>query len=194
MFATLAARPCLAQQSLPAEPSSAPLPTHDEADTLPAKRSWYGWQTLGLDAAASALFLAASADDHNTALYGMSGVTFALGGPIVHLAHAQWEMSLGSFGLRALTPILGAALGNHYDRCEATVADHSGGECSAKWTITGIAIGGLAASLVDGLILAYQPPGHATKRLGAPSSLQRSPWPIVAPLAHGAWLGWSTNL
>ncbi|HEX3773853.1 MAG TPA: hypothetical protein VHV51_05265 [Polyangiaceae bacterium] len=117
-------------------------------------RRWYGWQTFASDGVAAGLFLGAVADDHNTALFGASGLTFAIGAPVVHLSHGQWEMALGSVGLRVVAPLIGAVIGSSQDG--KTTSDMSaGGGTSTKWTTTGVAIGGVVASAIDGLVLAY---------------------------------------
>jgi hypothetical protein len=183
-------------QHVPPPEQVAPSRTSDDAPPPAEARVWYGWQTLASDGAAGGLFLAAVADHGKTALYGVSGITYVLGAPIVHLAHGQWEMSLASLGVRTVTPLLGAAIGNHYDNCQAaSVTGSSRGACSSKWEVTGVAVGGLAAALLDGLLLAYEPSRRTSASDGyhATAPLDRIRWPSVTPLQNGVLLGWSTN-
>jgi len=155
-------------------------------------RRWYGWQTFSADGIAAGFFFAGVADDHNAPLLGVSGVTFAVGAPVVHLSHGQWEMALGSVGLRVVGPLLGAVIGSTQDG--ETSSDTSGGNTSAKWTTTGVAIGGLVASAVDGLLLAYDArPGP----ISAPVrnqllKIELSPHLALTP--HGLAIGLSGSL
>ncbi|MEO7036606.1 MAG: hypothetical protein ABI548_21845 [Polyangiaceae bacterium] len=190
----LYAQPSVAQD----QPSTPPAPrlsaSREDMTTRPAL-NWYGWQTLAFDGAAGGLFLAAAADHDSTALYGASGIIYALGAPLVHVGHSQWEMGLASFGVRAVTPLLGAAVGSHYDHCQsASVTGGRSGACSIKWEVTGIAVGGLLAVALDALVLAYQPsrPVNASARneqTAAPSA-----WASAAFLPKGVLLRWTAPL
>jgi hypothetical protein len=82
----------------------------------PKRTSWYGWQILIADGAALGMLVGAGAA-HNNAdpVLALSGVTYALGGPIVHWAHLHGGMGVASLGLRLGLPVglgfLGVALG-----------------------------------------------------------------------------------
>ena len=140
-----AAAPPAAEQlgDPPAAQSSAPLTT----------RHWYGWQTFAADGAASALFLSAVADDHNSTLFTLSGLTFGLGAPAIHVSHGNWELALASLGLRFAGPFVGAMIGSQSDSRASEAATSA--DRSSKWAITGVGIGGLVASAIDGLLLSY---------------------------------------
>ena len=157
-------------------------PTEKRASEPPASENpprqawrWYGWQTFAADGAAGALFLAATADNHSTTLYALSGVTFGLGAPTIHLAHGHWDFALGSLGLRLLGPFLGAVIGAQSDI--RVSEDATGSASSNKWGITGAAIGGLVVSAIDGVLLAYDTndasPTPPPKQLLRADSLQQ---------------------
>src|SRR4051812_38017195 len=147
--------------------SVAPLPCHaqaapSEASGHPQARRWYGWQTFTTDGVAAGLFVGAAAADQNTSLYGSSALVFGLGAPMVHLAHGHWEYALCSLGLRVAMPLFGAIIGGASD--VKSHDDGAAGGDSAKWATVGVAVGGVAASLIDGFALAYdQEPAPTAK-------------------------------
>ncbi len=57
---------------------------------------WYGWQTLGMDAAALGVGLSAG----GTAGLGM----YSVGTPLVHWAHGHHALAVIDFGVRAVVP------------------------------------------------------------------------------------------
>jgi len=156
---------------------------------LPSVRRWYGWQIFSADALAGALFLGAVADDHSATLFGLSGVAFAVGGPAVHVAHGRWDVALGSLGLRVLGPVVGVVIGAQGDRPRAVEDDTSDNGSSSKWAITGVAIGGLVASVLDGLLLSYDPPAPRPAPHNQLLKLESLPQLLV--LRQGIGLGYS---
>ena len=158
-------------------------PDAGSANTQQTTRRWYGWQTLSADTVAGGLFLAAAAHDHDTTLFGLSGVTFGLGAPAIHLAHGNWDIALGSLGLRTLGPFLGAVIGAASD---VRVRDDANGRdgSSSKWTIVGAGIGGLVVSAIDGSFLAYD-----TRVSSSPSQAKYFPQLLV--LRQGLGVGLS---
>ena len=171
-----------------APPTGEQLAEAPQADSPRVTRRWYGWQTLSTDAAAGALFLAAIAADHNAPLYGASAVTFSVGAPAIHIAHGNWQRSLASFALHVFTPMCGAVIGGGTTAPAASTADDS--QDPARRILMGVGIGGLLASAVDGLFLAYetrapQPPpaGNQLVRL--------DPLPQLMVLRQGVALGYS---
>lgn len=185
LLVALAPSVCLAAP--PAE-EQVEEPPKVAADSSNKPRRWYGWQTFAADGAAGALFLAAVADNHSTTLFALSGVTFGLGAPSIHLAHGHWDFALGSLGLRILGPFLGAVIGAQSD---IRVSDDATGVASSnKWGITGAAIGGLVVSAIDGVLIAYDtkasPPAPPHDQLLRLQSL-----PQLVVLRHGVGLGYS---
>lgn len=163
-------------------------PRSTSAPAAPPARRWYGWQTFAADGAASVLFLTAVADDHNTTLFALSGLTFGLGAPAIHVAHGNWEVALGSLGLRFAGPFIGIMIGSQSDIRSSEDATSS--DSSSKWAIAGAAIGGLVASAIDGLLLSYD-----TRALPATpprNQLLRADYlPQVVLLKQGVALGYS---
>ena len=107
---------------------------------------WYGWQILLLDTTTASLAVGTD---------GVAYPVFALGGPIVHLAHRHYGRAGISLGLRLALPAIGAAVG----------VDLAGHQCDANpdcWgfeVISGGAVGGLigmvAASILDMAALSW---------------------------------------
>ncbi len=154
-------------------------------------RHWYGWQTFTTDGIAAGLFLGGVADHQSTAVYGTSALVFGLGAPVVHLAHRHWEYALCSLGLRVAGPLLGAVLGSQGDT-ETRAVGGPPTTPSAQYTTIGAAIGGVAVSLLDGLVLAYdQAPAPAPQRN---QLIEVEAFPSLALLPHGALLGLSGSL
>jgi len=176
---------CLA---VPPAEAQAEEPPKAAADSSHKPRRWYGWQTFTADGAAGALFLAAVADNHSTTLFGLSGVTFGLGAPTIHLAHGHWDFALASLGLRILGPFVGTAIGAQSDIRMSE--DATGNAPSSKWAITGAAIGGLVVSAIDGALIAYDTK-EASPAPPKNQLLEAVSLPRVVVLQHGIGLGYS---
>jgi hypothetical protein len=177
-----------AAQGEPGQVSPARINTEPD-DAPAAAKNWYGWQTFVNDGVAAGLFLSGVEAHNNTTLLGVSGLTFVVGGPVVHLTHGQWEMAFVSVWVRALAPFFGAVLGSRGDSSVCS-SDSSCANNSTKWTNTGIAIGGVAASVLDGLVLA-----NDTRRT-TPATPSPSPhwsnvgaFPRLIVVPHGAAIG-----
>jgi len=176
-----AAAPPAAEQlgDPPAAQSSASLTT----------RHWYGWQTFAADGAASALFLSAVADDHNSTLFTLSGLTFGLGAPAIHVSHGNWELALASLGLRFAGPFVGAMIGSQSDSRASEAATSA--DRSSKWAITGVGIGGLVASAIDGLLLSYDTRAPSPSAKTRQQLLGAVSLPQLTVLERGVFLGYS---
>jgi len=72
-----------------------------EGASVRTHKHWYGWQTLLVDLG-SVLTIP---------LGGVGLAGYALGAPIVHLAHGQVGRGVGSLGLRLALPLVGGAVG-----------------------------------------------------------------------------------
>ncbi|MBK9036838.1 MAG: hypothetical protein IPL61_37245 [Myxococcales bacterium] len=122
----------------------------DEARADAAR--WYGWQIIPADAAADAAIVAGR--NHGGAV--LAGViVYIAGGPIVHMAHDEWNRAGLSLGARLLGPGLGALAGS------ATCTDGKGRGGCLYPTVVGLAIGALVAQIVDPAVLAYDDAGAA---------------------------------
>jgi hypothetical protein len=138
-------------------PGQTVAPTAGETPA-PAPLTWYGWQSLLVDAAAAAVVFG-NHGDWNSVAAGL--VLFAAGGPTVHLLHREPGKAALSFALRTLVP-LGLLLA-------ITSPNTDGGGA-----IPGVAPaleGMLAAAIFDSAALAWKGPGprrrgHVYGRLG----------------------------
>lgn len=88
------------------------------APPQPARRRWYGWQTLIADGAGLLisgiglpLSLSRSTQSLGTGLLVGGGVVQLIGGPIVHWSHRNVGRGFASLGLRIVLPALGVLLG-----------------------------------------------------------------------------------
>jgi hypothetical protein len=135
--------------------------TLDEREALRRSRmheSWYGWQMLTLDAAATGVLLLGasfatsgpprldgSPNPRPLVFAGASVGIFALGGPVVHFAHGDVWQGFASLGLRVALPLAGYALGS--------LVGGRGGTLDSAF---GAMIGGVAASAADASLLGWQ--------------------------------------
>jgi hypothetical protein len=101
--------PAFAQTvSAPTPPNGAPTlePYKFGAPPRP-KTHWYGWQTLMMDAIAVGMSAFANASNKPNLGVQLAGSgMFALGGPLVHVAHRAPGKAVGSLLLRASGPAL----------------------------------------------------------------------------------------
>ncbi|QDG54758.1 hypothetical protein FIV42_29630 [Persicimonas caeni] len=115
---------------------------------------WYGWQIMPVDAASVGLMVCGMAELEQTAMFsGFAG--YALGGPIVHLAHEQWWKSVGSLGLRLGVPttsvLIASAFSSSSGNSQAAFADAMGKG------ILALGLGAVAAMALDYIFLARKP-------------------------------------
>jgi hypothetical protein len=119
------------------------------AQSLDVEKRWYGWQTLLVDASASAtgLLVYGGRDSDLTRGLVTTGVIYGFGGPIVHFAHRNPGRAAGSFALRLVLPVLGAIVGYSASSCShLNCGDQSG---------TGLLVGMVTASVVDAAALSW---------------------------------------
>jgi len=147
-----------------------------------AKRrgTWYGYETLAIDAAAGAMILAAASSDGggelNTGWLFWPGIaTYFVGAPLVHWAHGR-HATLRSFGLRLLPPAVTAvgALGCYASANAASTLDYIspllllGIVVGCGTMLAGIA-GFPAVVIVDAAVFAYEPVEPPSQSLVLPS-------------------------
>ena len=144
-----------------AEPFQEDMPD-DATYVEPPRERWYGWQTLSVDALPAGLFAGALSTEDDTAVtfWGTGALTFAFGGPVVHVLHDRPLIGLASLGLRLSLPVLGMAIAAQFYESEDTPA---GGDVQAEDPSKGaspLAIAGLvgaaSASALDAVFLAYE--------------------------------------
>lgn len=133
------------------------LPTFDEPDegdrAGKKKRKkkknpsgWYGWQVLITDGASiAALAVAPPA----------SVAGYALGGPIVHLAHGRLDNAAASLGTRVLLPPAFAFVAG------ALLDDRRGGDFGGLGMLAGGAVGVVSAMALDAALYARSAPTKA---------------------------------
>jgi hypothetical protein len=135
-------------------PGQAVAPTAAET-TAPAPLTWYGWQSLLVDAAAAAIV-----SGKDTSSVGLGLLLFAAGGPTIHLLHRERGKAAISFALRTLVP-LGLLL--------AITSPNTDGGGAIPGVVPALA-GMLAASLFDAAALGWSGPGprhgHVYGRVG----------------------------
>jgi len=123
----------------------------------PPAKQWYGYQVIGLDAAAIGMGpIASNAYGPRPMLSGAALALYGLGAPFTHWAHGNAGRGAISLGLRATLP-LGLAFG----MCEAlrtdarAPADNGCAGAAALGAVIGVSI----ASVIDASALAYAPAG-----------------------------------
>ena len=157
-----------AASSRGARAAEAPAPTEVET-------SWYGWQTLLSDAGAIGLWsLAAVVDDAqygspswrtyqawSTALTASGFAVYAVGAPAIHLAHGHADKAAESLVMRVGLPFGGALVGV---LAGASACGRSYDEvpCPLVLGVLGFVAGGVAAMIVDAVVLAHEPTGPPT--------------------------------
>ncbi len=164
-----------------ARAADSPVPPAPQAREPSAQQGqrWYGWQTLTSDLASVGLLMGGfqAADGYGLfdggtppmanvmATLGAAG--YLAGAPTLHFIHDRPARALGSFGLRVSLPILGGALGSGLATCPPPRGDY--GNCGLAELIVGVSAGALAAIVLDGSLLAWEPAraaSPATARLG----------------------------
>jgi hypothetical protein len=139
--------------------STAPKPKKSEPE-----ETWYGWQTLSTDGAALALLIAAGSTTQSSSTTGTLALaslgTYALGGPVVHLAHDRARTAAGDLVVRVSVPlattVLGAMIGNAVIPPSPCEGD---GPCGGgiAFGLVGLGVGVLTASIVDAAVFGYEP-------------------------------------
>ncbi|MEO7092671.1 MAG: hypothetical protein ABI175_05430 [Polyangiales bacterium] len=132
--------------------------TEPEAPSTEPRR-FYGWQNIAAGYAGIGM-MAASIKTGGALPYVGFGV-YALGGPIVHLAHEEYARAAGSLVINVLTPLLVGALAHSMDRpcVEGHDSETRADGCNIDTmsaAITGVVVGMLAAPLIDGLTMGWK--------------------------------------
>jgi hypothetical protein len=139
------------------------------------RRRYYGWQLLITDGAAIGLVSARQ--------YAAGVAMFAVGSPIVHMAHGNVPQFFGSVAARVVLPVGGAAAGAALETCTP-------GEwfCGLQGAALGGLVGLLAAEAIDHAWLAHD---EVPVDDPAPTGVRAAYTPTVAVNAHGAAVGLS---
>lgn len=125
---------------------------------------WYGWQTLAVDAAATAIIVTSVSEQDGGSraldigtgsgkmILGLGIGTYALGGAAVHIAHGQPWKAVASVGVRAVSPVVMTGAG----MLVAIPACGGGGYCALAGALFGVIAGALVGSVVDAAALAHE--------------------------------------
>jgi hypothetical protein len=173
------ARPQPVQQ--PAQASSVPVlaPQGPERRSSRYEQVWYGWQALIPDSVAYVATLAGGfADARGAVALGL--ITWGLGTPIVHMAHAEVGRGFASIGMRIMLPLVGSGIGalagliaNAGKRSADEIGDAAG-----TGAIIGAFVGAGGCTLVDVLALGYK---RQKVETAITSTEQRTRWLTIAP-------------
>jgi hypothetical protein len=162
----------------------------------PKTRShWYGWQILIADGAAIGMLVGAGAvkDDRtgNTLALGW-GLTYVLGGPVVHWVHRHGGIGAASLGLRLGCPIGLALLGFGIGTAADGGRNRSFDSAALAGTVIGFLVGFPTAIALDTAVLAREDVEDEAPDAQAQSRLQRPSFtlhPDVQTSTTGAQLG-----
>lgn len=127
----------------------------------PLHTHWYGWQTLATDGAAVAVLAAAIAASGGVGktrapAWGFSFATFALGGPMVHLAHGRGDVMAASLGIRFGLATAGYLAGTYTLNDCSSASNSDEGFCYVRGGLIGMSIGAAGAMIIDAAFLARE--------------------------------------
>ena len=116
----------------------------------------YRWQIVVADSASLALLFSASEPGVTAA-----GLTYVLGGPVIHGAHGEAGRTIASLVLRVGLPILGGACGAALTRRDCGPDDY---DCDQGFGgfLVGFGLGILTAMVVDTAVIARPLKVHRT--------------------------------
>jgi hypothetical protein len=127
----------------------------EDAPSDPSVRD-YHLQILATDVGAAGAFIGGNALENKLGATGdvvmvAGGVTYALGGPVVHVAHGNYGRAAISLGLRVLLPIVGANVGVAFSSCDRnqTFANL----CYLDDMAAGFLVGAATAAAADNLLV-----------------------------------------
>ncbi|MEZ4402954.1 MAG: hypothetical protein R3B06_23230 [Kofleriaceae bacterium] len=113
--------------------------------------TWYGWQTLGVDAVADVTMVGGLVEGrHGVAVATVGLAVYALGPPLVHAAHGNWGRGGVSVAMRVGGPLVGGLVGS------ALCVDRTGFLRCLGSTVIGVVAGAVVAQAVDGAVVAYE--------------------------------------
>ncbi len=145
---------------------------------------WYGWQTLSVDGIALGVTLTGWAtvsastpgsSPLGSVVLGVGLTGYALGPPLVHLAHGRWVTALVDAGIRLTAPIIAGAIGSVIDLASnPNQCQDASGPCGPfVGAGVGAVVGYAGAVAFDAVFLAREPGPSATQ----PSTMQPSTTP-----------------
>lgn len=152
-----------AQQPAPqaAQPAAIPVLTParpEQSQPVRYEKVWYGWQGLISDGVAFTLTLGGGFAQTRSVLT-MGIITFVLGTPIVHMAHAEIGRGFGSMGMRVLLPLVGAGIGAIAGLVSVSGskdATSDAGDAAGTGAIVGSLVAGAGCAIIDAFALGYK--------------------------------------
>jgi hypothetical protein len=146
-------------ERIPLVPVASAPAEADEA-TSPADRVYYRWQSFGVDLAALGMF--ALAGKYNSDPIGYAGLgTYALGTPILHLAHGHPGRALGSAALRIVAPVaVGTVVYYAQGSCSPSVDDCDLGH--GIFAVYGAVLTGVLVAVLDDAAFSYDEVARAS--------------------------------
>jgi hypothetical protein len=171
------ARAADAASAQPAPPSTTSLAA--PAEHAPKPTRWYGYEILAVDGVGVAVLIPALATTDGGMQTGFSiatGLTYGLGGPIVHFTHGQVLKGVLDIGMRLSLPIATGFLGGVIGASSYQPQSCTGGPAFCPLSnaldqigaeAEGILIGGLigmgSAIAIDAAALAREPDGGSSR-------------------------------
>jgi hypothetical protein len=156
------------------------------AEQADAPSTWYGYQTLAVDASATAI-MGLSLAQKGSALPALGVLTYAVGAPIVHIVHGHGYKAFGDLALRLAAPVatgfVGAIIGG------ATVSHNDTNPFAALGplyfgAIIGTLVGVAGAITIDATVIAREDTARGDKDdKGANATPSRA----ALPPSHVAW-------
>jgi len=140
-------------------------PEHEEVRAKPSDRTWYGYQTLLVDAALIGLFASAPAwarFDGAGAILILDAATFAFASPVIHTVHGNGEASAISVGLHAGLPFSGMWIGFVVGMSLPCSCGLDAWFCfcglsnAGEGAFAGSLVGGALATVIDAAFLAWE--------------------------------------
>ena len=113
---------------------------------------WYGWQIMiagGVSLALPAISLIEGSAETVFLTFGLGGLGYCLGGPMIHWAHDATGNGFASLGINVVSPLLLGLVGLGLGYGDSESAQIGVG--------VGIYAGAVGAILIDSIWLAYEP-------------------------------------
>jgi hypothetical protein len=156
-----------------------------EATAEAAARPSYRLQILAADASAAALFLGGDGLESRGGAIGTAGdvlmatggVTYLLGGPVIHAVHRNYGRAAISIGLRVVLPVVGANIGTALSSCDRTQTFAN--LCAVDDMAAGFLIGAAAAAAADTLLVAPAGVAESGGEAARPRARGLSPVPRI---------------
>jgi hypothetical protein len=184
--------PPVAQEPEASPEALAPPPPAYELPARQERDHWYGRDILVTDGVSIGAGLGLGLANPGAGL-GVFAGGYALGGPIVHLAHGRPLAALGSLALRLGAPTVGLFTGYSIAKVSGRAEDDDAGPAAAA--LVGVILGYAAAISIDAAVLAHESedaaddPDSGSRKKAAPPSAAFSWAPTVAPIREGGMVG-----